>query len=76
VSERAAAQAALDEATSKVGPATPPRSQAFTLLDEWEQLGISARNATLRALLRVVVSRGQWRSEVRVWPAWEWPPSS
>jgi site-specific DNA recombinase len=76
VSERAAAQAALDEATSKVGPATPPRSQAFTLLDEWEQLGISARNATLRALLRVVVSRGQWRSEVRVWPAWEWPPPS
>lgn len=74
VGERVVAEAALDEASRKVGAVGPPRAVAAALLARWRRYDVADRNRICRELLRVVVSRGEWRSEVTVLPVWEWSP--
>lgn len=74
LAERQTAQAALEEATRRTAGGGPPRSVVAGLVGEWRLLDVADRNRICRQLLRVVVSRGQWRSEVAVVPAWEWQP--
>lgn len=77
LAERATAKVALDEAAGRAAPAGPPRTVVAGLLERWAELDVADRNRICRDLLRVVVSRGRWRSEVRAVPAWEWrPPAS
>jgi site-specific DNA recombinase len=77
LAERSTAQVALDQAARAASPAGPPRKVAADLLARWRSIDVADRNRICRELLRVVVSRGPWRSEVVVVPAWEWaPPTS
>lgn len=72
--ERAVAQGELDAASARLGPERPSRRAAADLVAEWDLLSPAALNRALSPLVRVVVERGEWRSNVRVVPAWEWSP--
>lgn len=74
--EKAAAERALDEATRASAPRGPTRRQVADVLARWHRLDVADRNRICRETLRVVVSRGPWRSEVEVIPAWQWQPPS
>lgn len=74
VAERGQAQAALDGASAKLGPARVTPREAADVVARWDELPTAQLNKVLRTLVRVVVERGEWRSQVRVIPAWEWEP--
>ena len=74
VAERAVAQAALDEVATRPKPSSPSPQTVAVWLQRWEELDVADRNRICRQLLRVVVARGPWRSDVVTVPAWEWAP--
>lgn len=74
--EREAAHGELDRAAARLAPARPSRRSAADVIAHWDTLPPAKLNKVLQPLLRVVVSRGPWRSEVRVVPAWEWTPGA
>jgi len=75
--ERATAQAALDDAVARSSSSGPPRRVVADLIARWPTLAVAEKNRICRELLRVVVTRGEWRSETTVVPIWEWrPPTS
>lgn len=72
--EEAEAQKALDGALSSSAPAGLSPQQVATALSRWGQLDVAGRNRVCRATLRVVVTRGPWRSSAVAVPVWEWKP--
>ncbi|MGY1773551.1 recombinase family protein [Blastococcus sp. SYSU D00813] len=72
--ERSIAQAALDQAITSTPPNLPSRRDIADLVADWPTVAVATRNRICRPLLRVVVTRGAWRSDVQVVPAWEWQP--
>lgn len=74
LAEKATAEAGLAEATAATSVRRPSRPAVGGLLKRWDTTSAADLNSVLRDLLRVVVTRGPWRSEVRVVAAWEWSP--
>ena len=70
--ERATAVQALAEASARTTPRHASPQQVADLLRDWDIYDVADRNRMCRDLLRVVVTRGDWRSEVTALPAWEW----